>query len=156
LGAELDENDEAISLLGMLSRAPGKAKDAFWFKPDAVDEPAPKVLDRAKPALEQVAHPAEDLDEPRPVPTSPHLAAKRRILSAQEVQEIILQGLGQIPDFPKRGVAITVYGFQPWSAMLSFAPGSTSHKNAVIFREALTEIVQEMRTTVEIDINQGD
>ena len=40
--------------------------------------------------------------------------------------------------------------------MLSFAPGSISHKTAIIFREAVVEIVQEMRTTIEIYINQDD
>jgi len=62
----------------------------------------------------------------------------------------------QIPDFPDRGVAVTVYGFRPWNAMLNFAPGSTSHGEAIAFREALADIVRELRTQIEIDADQDD
>jgi hypothetical protein len=73
------------------------------------------------------------------------------MLPADELQRLVLQGLRQIPDFPERGVAVTVYGSRPWNAMLNFAPRSTSQSNAPVFRKALTEIVLELRKQVEID-----
>lgn len=40
--------------------------------------------------------------------------------------------------------------------MLNFAPGSTSHGEAIAFREALADIVRELRTQIEIDADQDD
>jgi len=37
--------------------------------------------------------------------------------------------------------------------MLTFDPGCTSHKNARMYRELLIEIVCELRTRFEIDVN---
>jgi hypothetical protein len=69
------------------------------------------------------------------------------------VLELLLEGLMLMPNFPRRGVRVTVYGSNPWNAMLNFAPGSTSHKNAIICREALTQIVYKLRATVEVGLN---
>lgn len=160
LGAELNDNGEMSSLLDKLSAALG-TKDNFRLEPEAVEEHVAEVLDVPEPAREQVSQPIiEEPDEHRAaaasspaVPTSLLPPVGRKVLSAHQIQEVILQGLGQVPDFPNSGVAVTVYGFRPWGAMLTFAPGSTSQKNAITFREALTDIVHELRTKVEIAIN---
>jgi hypothetical protein len=40
--------------------------------------------------------------------------------------------------------------------MLNFAPGSVLRREAIVFREALCDIVRELRTQIELDIDQGD
>lgn len=144
----------------MLSRALSRPADDFKFE--------------IVTAHEQKSSPEPDVDVMRPLPeplgsavqkesaepelqfAAQLLPVKRRTLSTDKVQWLILESLRQIPDFPERGVAVTVYGFRPWNAMLNFAPGSTSHGEAIAFREALADIVHELRTQVEIDTDQGD
>jgi hypothetical protein len=77
-------------------------------------------------------------------------------LSAEKVQSLLLQSLARIPNFPERGVAVTVYGFNPWNAMLNFAPRSASHRDAIMFREALADMVQKLRVQVDVDIDPED
>jgi hypothetical protein len=148
-------DNETRGLLGRLSRA--------------LSRPADNFKSEIAPAHEQKSPPEPDVDAMGPplellgstvekAPAEPELqfAAQRRTLPTDKVQSLILESLRQIPDFPERGVAVTVYGFRPWNAMLNFAPGSTSHREAIAFREALADIVRELRTRVEIDTDQGD
>jgi hypothetical protein len=66
---------------------------------------------------------------------------------------MIIEGLRQIPGFPSEGVTVTVYGFQPWGAMLTFAPNSTTVANATRYRKILVDIVYDLRKNFEIDID---
>jgi hypothetical protein len=70
----------------------------------------------------------------------------------RQAEVLILDGLRQIPEFPDRGINVTVYGSRPWSAMLTFKPNSTSHQNALQYREVLTQIVFELRKQFEIEL----
>lgn len=54
--------------------------------------------------------------EPHPAPALP----AKRMKTAEELAAMILQDLSQIEGFPQRGVKVTVYGFNPWNAMLSY------------------------------------
>jgi len=40
--------------------------------------------------------------------------------TAEELAVMIREDLGKIDGCPKRGVTVTVYGLNPWNAMLSF------------------------------------
>lgn len=71
--------------------------------------------------------------------------------SAEEISELILMGLRQSGDFPKIGVALTIYGFGAgWNAMLTFSPGSTTLANATVYRKILPELVAELRKQFEL------
>jgi hypothetical protein len=156
----LTEYDEETSgLLGMLSRALSRPTDGFKFEivPAHEQKPPPE------PNVDVVGPPELLGSAVQKQPAEPELQfaaqllpVKRRTLSTDKVQWLILESLRQIPDFPDRGVAVTVYGFRPWNAMLNFAPGSTSHGEAIAFREALADIVRELRTQIEIDADQDD
>jgi hypothetical protein len=144
-GAELADNveNEATSLLGMLSQALGKSEDPFYFDSE-MDRLANSPPKSPEP---QVASPImlRGLDQQPP--------DTRTTLSATKIQDLLLQGLANIPAFPARGVTVTVYGSQPWNAMLNFAPGFTSSQDAVALRNALTEIVQSLRKTIDVEVS---
>jgi hypothetical protein len=148
----MTENDDEIhGLLGVLSQALAKSKDTFRFDARRAEDNRSVIKIEAPPAPAALETPP--FREGRlPEPIVQMALEKSRILSVDETQAIILQGLRQIPDFPERGVAVTVYGFRPWNAMLSFAPGATSHEKAIVFRQALYEIVQKLRETIQVDI----
>jgi hypothetical protein len=155
-----EHDDETRGLLGMLSRALSRPGDNFKSEIAPAHEqksPSEPDVDAMGPPLEFLGSVVQkEPAEPALQFAAPPLPVKRRTLSTDKVQSLILENLRQIPDFPERGVAVTVYGFRPWNAMLNFAPGSTSHREAIAFREALADIVRELRTRVEIDTDQGD
>jgi hypothetical protein len=143
------EDSEDRSLLGMLGQALGKSKDNFTFDTGPIEtaesaEPTTKRRDEVPVDVEQLE---------RTSATQQTLPLTRLKLPESKVRELLLEGLMQLPDFPRRGVKVTVYGSNPWNAMLDFAPGSTSHKNAITCREALTEIVDKLRPIVEVDLD---
>ena len=160
-GLNLTEyDDETRGLLGMLSRALSRPADNFESEIAPAHEqkspPEPDV-DVMGPPLELLGSTVEkEPSEPELQFAAQPLPVKRRTLSTDKVQSLILEKLRQTPDFPERGVAVTVYGFRPWNAMLNFAPGSVLHREAIVFREALCDIVRELRTQIELDIDQGD
>lgn len=102
--------------------------------------------------------PVEPVDEPEPafapVQEITVATSQPRKLTAGELQGLILDALIQIPDAPKRGMAVTVYGYHPWNAMVSFAPGSTRSSTAATIRSALIRVVDEMRSRVDIEMPQ--
>jgi hypothetical protein len=141
------EDTEDRSLLGMLAQALGKSKDNFTFDTGPVE-----TAESAEPPTKRrVPDDVEQLERASETPQT--LPSTRLKLPASKVGDLLLEGLMQMPDFPRRGVQVTVYGSNPWNAMLNFAPGSTSHKNAITCREALTEIVDKLRPTVEVDLD---
>ena len=156
--AEYD--DETRGLLRMLSRALSKSTDLDTAPAEhRTPSPEPMVGMVASPSPPTPGADAQEADgrEQDAPPTelrstTQHSPVKPRTLTADEVRSLILESLGQIPNFPRRGVAVTVYGFRPWNAMLNFAPRSTSHSEALVFRKALADIVRELRAQVELDI----
>ncbi|WP_051382401.1 hypothetical protein [Bradyrhizobium sp. Tv2a-2] len=69
----------------------------------------------------------------------------KRTVTPEHLQDVILAGLQKIAGFPQNGVSITVYGFRPWNAMITFAPGSVSSKTAAAYREMLPQLIEELR-----------
>src|ERR1700733_4731344 len=106
------------------------------------------------PGREQIS-----ADEPTQLPTWLTAIPKRQRFSNQplktaaQARALIIEGLRQIPGFPSEGVTVTVYGFQPWGAMLAFAPNSTTVANATRYRIILVDIVYDLRKNFEIDID---
>ena len=111
------------------------------------------------PVQKQGAAPAAP-EAPTPVPTWLTAIPKRQrfptdlpLKTAAQARALIFEGLRHIHGFPSEGVTITVYGFQPWSAMLTFAPYSATPANAAQYRKILAEIVYDLRKGFEIDID---
>lgn len=122
--------------------------------PEAEDEDSIPV---AKPAPETAAAKiAEPVDKPEFVATSssePTVTnTQSRTRTAEQVQKMIVDALSRIPDAPKNGMTITVYGYRPWNAMVTFAPGSAKISTATMIRSTLTRLVEEMRGSVDIEM----
>jgi hypothetical protein len=76
----------------------------------------------------------------------------QRSHTAVEIQDLILSALTTFPDAPKKGMTITVYGYTPWNAMVTFAPGSVNSATASTIRSMLQRIVERLREQIEIEI----
>ena len=120
--------------------------------------PGREQISADEPIQKQGVAPAAP-DAPTPLPTWLTAIPKRQRFSNQplktaaQARALIIEGLRQIPGFPSEGVTVTVYGFQPWSAMLTFAPNSTTLANATRYRKILAEIVYDLRKNFEVDID---
>ncbi|KJC40102.1 hypothetical protein UB31_27710 [Bradyrhizobium sp. LTSP849] len=76
----------------------------------------------------------------------------KRRLPAEAIADLVLGELRKIEDFPASGVSVTVYGYRHWNAMVTFAPFSTTFRNATRFRQALPDLVFKLRRFVELEI----
>ena len=72
----------------------------------------------------------------------------KRLLPAEAIADLVLGELRKIEDFPASGVSVTVYGYRHWNAMITFAPFSTTFRNATRFRQALPDVVFKLRRFV--------
>lgn len=90
---------------------------------------------------------------PKPVaPGHPLTPDGKRRLPAEAIADLVLGELRKIEDFPASGVSVTVYGYRQWNAMITFAPFSTTFRNATRFRQALPDLVFKLRRFVELEI----
>ena len=91
---------------------------------------------------------------PKPAPPAPQALTQdgKRLLPAEAIADLVLGELRKIEDFPASGVSVTVYGYRHWNAMITFAPFSTTFRNATRFRQALPDVVFKLRRFVELEI----
>jgi hypothetical protein len=78
-------------------------------------------------------------------PTAQHPASAapaKQKKTAEELAAMILRDLSQIEGCPKRGIGVTVYGFNPWNAMLTFGVDAGSVPNKVDV-QALFDVISE-------------
>jgi len=153
----LPEKEEIDQVLALLAQASSTKKHGFKFVEQTETEvanPEPKqVIEQPAPVrVEEPAQKIAQVEQSKPK-LLPRITDDRRLLPSNEAEAFILKGLQNTPGFPTRGATVAVYGFRPWNAMLTFDPGCTSHKNARMYRELLIEIVCELRTRFEIDVN---
>lgn len=118
---------------------PGQVPDGDSKRPEGVIDRAQEepVTAAAPPAKPVASLSAGDTDE------------KRARLPAVVIADLVLGELRKIDGFPKYGVSITAYGSQPWNAMITFAPFSTTPQAATRLRQALPDIVSRLRKYVE-------
>jgi len=95
------------------------------------------------------ASPAKPIEPPAQFVTTPD--GKRR-LPAEAIADLVLGELRKLDDFPASGASITVYGYRHWNAMITFAPFSTTFRDATRFRQAIPDLVFKLRRFVELEI----
>lgn len=95
--------------------------------------------------------PREAAAMPYGVPEQSTAASGKRAVTGEHLQTIILAGLQEIDGFPKSGVLITVYGVRPWNAMITFAPGSASKKDATTYCDVLQQLVAKLRKQFDVE-----
>jgi hypothetical protein len=150
-----DDEKPDDGLLAMIKRAINPTQETEPIEESNLPEEEPLLT--SEPILEPIVlESAEPIDQPElpPGPASkPEIASTQsRIRTAEDVQKMILDALTTIPGAPKRGMTITVYGYRPWNAMVTFAPGSANISTATMIRSALARLVEEMRGHVDIEI----
>jgi hypothetical protein len=166
--------DDTPGLLAMLSRAL-KSKDPILKSESEAVQESRSPSEPDADAHSSTTEPVDDSSAAVDVTGTPDLSAEAEVppsvveshpnesavtpsrppssykVSVDEARDIILRGLQRLPDFPAQGVEVKLYGSRPWGAMLVFAPGSTSHRNATFFRSELVDMVVSLRKQIDID-----
>ncbi|MBR0951420.1 hypothetical protein [Bradyrhizobium canariense] len=108
-------------------------------KPESESENAPDAVPAA----------AKSAELPAKIATTPD---GKQLLPAEAIADLVLGELRKMEDFPATGASVTVYGYRHWNAMITFAPFSTTFRNATRFRQAMPDIVFKLRRFVELEI----
>jgi hypothetical protein len=78
------------------------------------------------------------------------LVSGRGVRTASEMADIILNVLRSVDGVPERGFEVTVYGGNPWNAMLTIKPEAGRIKAAQLWRKRVHEIGVRLRRDFEI------
>jgi hypothetical protein len=134
-----DELDSGLLALVQSVLEPG-------VKPQAEVQTGTKTETGAEPEIESetesVAEPADDSRLEAAPAISNELTRER---SAEELAAIILNALRTLDGSPKEGFLVTVYGANPWNAMLTITPAAGAIKDAPLWRERVKEMAIRLR-----------
>ena len=111
-----------------------------------------EIPEAASPKLQDADDAAVAAPKPVAPASQPLTPDGKRLLPAEAIADLVLGELRKIEDFPASGVSVTVYGYRHWNAMVTFAPFSTTFRNATRFRQALPDLVFKLRRFVELEI----
>lgn len=158
--AVMSDDAKDAGLVAMISSILGGNKRAEAASPPPLADFMP-----AAPAAAPIADVAqipeaespklqEASDQPAAAPklVAPLTPDGKRLLPADAIADLVLGELRKIEDFPASGVSVTVYGYRHWNAMITFAPFSTTFRNATRFRQALPDLIFKLRRFVELQI----
>ena len=81
---------------------------------------------------------------------SEKVTSERAARTASEMADIILNALRSVDGVPERGFLITVYGANPWNAMLTITPEAGGIKDAQLWRMRVHEIGVRLRHDFEV------
>ena len=101
----------------------------------------PEIEPESEPVAE-LAEPADD-SKPEAAPAIPSELTRAR--SAEELAAIILNALRTLDGSPKAGFLVTIYGANPWNAMLTITPAAGAIKDALLWRERVKEMGVRLR-----------
>ena len=162
----MSEDGRDAGLVAMISGilGGGKRASASPAEPPPLAEAPPTIPDIAPPEPASAPNPPESdiTEEPAAAapPAKPASAFERapvgpsgkRQLPATAIASLVHGELRKLDGFPETGTSITVYGYQHWNAMITFAPFSTTFEQAKRFRQALPDLVFRLRQIVELEI----
>ena len=165
----MSDDGKDAGLVAMISSILGGNKRTEAASPPPLAEfmpaapaggPVPEVAqipEAESPKLQDASDAAVAAPTPvAPAPQAPTPQALtqdgKRLLPADAIADLVLGELRKIEDFPASGVSVTVYGYRHWNAMITFAPFSTTFRNATRFRQALPDVVFKLRRFVELEI----
>jgi hypothetical protein len=99
----------------------------------------------SEPESEPVAELAEPVEDSGPAAAPAISNELTRERSAEELAAIILNALRTLDGSPKEGFTVTVYGANPWNAMLTITPAAGAIKDAPLWRERVKEMAIRLR-----------
>ena len=124
--------------------------------PPVASHPAPPAAAEAgsqssPPPLPDGRQPDPDI---RPVP--PANAGGKQARNADELAGIIMKSLRAIDGCPNRGFAVTVYGSNPWNAMLTIRPEAGPRIDRELWRSRVHDIGVQLRNDFDVaDASSG-
>ena len=122
-------------------------------EPPAADTPPARLETNSENSSENApdAAPAaaKPVEPPAKIATTPD---GKQLLPAEAIADLVLGELRKLENFPATGASVTVYGYRHWNAMITFAPFSTTFRDATRFRQAMPDIVFKLRRFVELEI----
>ncbi|MGL3106595.1 hypothetical protein [Bradyrhizobium sp. BR 1432] len=161
----MSDDGKDAGLVAMITSILGGNKRADVVTPPPLTEAPPTAPTNGFEAVEPSSTDAEPAEfepapeavpaETKPVAPPPKIATTRdgkKLLPAEAIADLVLGELRKIENFPATGVSVTVYGYRHWNAMITFAPFSTTFRNATRFRQALPDLVFKLRRFVELEI----
>ena len=153
----MSDDVKDAGLVAMISSILGGNKRADVIAPPPLTDVPPTVPSNgfeAVAASSPEAAASKREDAPNASPAAPFVTTvdgKRR-LPAEAIADLVLGELRKLDDFPASGASITVYGYRHWNAMITFAPFSTTFRDATRFRQAMPDLVFKLRRFVELEI----
>jgi hypothetical protein len=117
-------------------------------------EPATPTTPEMPPVAAETAPPlaVAEVQEAQPPAPREKTANKdgRQFRTATEMADIILNALRTIEGVPERGFVVTVYGTNPWNAMLTIKPEAGRIKDAQLWRERVQDIGARLRQDIDL------
>ncbi|MCP3371603.1 hypothetical protein [Bradyrhizobium cajani] len=158
----MSDDVKDAGLVAMISSILGGNKRADSVSPPPLADVPPTApsngFEAVAPPPIPEATPTKDEDAPasaKPVEQPARILRTpdgKQLLPAEAIAELVLGELRKLEDFPATGASVTVYGYRHWNAMITFAPFSTTFRNATRFRQAMPDLVFKLRRFVELQI----
>ena len=100
--------------------------------------------------------PADKQPDPDIRPAPPAGAGGKQVRNADELAGIIMKSLRAIDGCPNRGFAVTVYGSNPWNAMLTIRPEAGPRIDRELWRSRVHDIGVQLRNDFDVaDASSG-
>jgi hypothetical protein len=127
------------------------------------DEPPPGIFHAASPPAAEIGSqslppplPADEQPDPDIRPAPPAGAGGKQVRNADELADIIMKSLRAIDGCPDRGFAVTVYGSNPWNAMLTIRPEAGPRIDRELWRSRVHDIGVQLRNDFDVaDASSG-
>jgi hypothetical protein len=130
---------------GLLALVQSVLEPGVKLKAEVQTEAETKTEAKIEPETEPAVVLAEPADDSKPEAAPVVSAELTRARSATELAAIILTALRTLDGSPKDGFAVTVYGANPWNAMLTITPAAGAIKDAPLWRERVKEMAIRLR-----------
>lgn len=146
--SETERDRGLLSLIDRLVKRPGTGAAIKPFetaKPATGDQKLAPADEGARDGLDPIVPEGK-----APVSLEPELTVEStRQVTRGELAELIIKALQAGDKYPTNGFEITIYGSQPWNAMLRIMPAAGAVK-ADVWRERLQTVVLLFRDRYEI------
>ena len=141
--------DFARQIAGMSASAPETGSDFLEPVRQGAAPPAKESNSVPEPPIsgEQDAAPVKT--QPAPV-TEPGSSGKKQRKTRDEIARMIETVLQTINSCPKRGFAVTVYGSNPWNAMLTIRPEAGVGIDRALWSSRVHEIGVQLREDFDV------
>jgi hypothetical protein len=130
---------------GLLALVQSVLEPGVKLKVEVQTEAETKTEARIEPETEPAIVLAEPAGDSKPEAAPVVSGELTRARSATELAAIILNALRTLDGSPKDGFAVTVYGANPWNAMLTITPAAGAIKDAPLWRERVKEMAIRLR-----------